>query len=368
MRDSSSTTARPRHLSRAAIQMRFAHPPRPMAALLRNPFHAGALDKRPASPKPPPLAAAAAPVDLADKPSASHNEHSRDAPPLPPGAWDSHMHIIDPDRHPLSPSAVYQPSKFTVAQAVAFESAIGAANVVIVQPSIYDNDNACLLEALKVLGPSRARAVVAFDPQHTAPAVLHDWHKLGVRGVRINLQSTARTMPDADIEALLHRYAAAVRPVGWVIQLYVPMAMVTTLERIVPALGVRIVIDHLGSPDLPARGSSCDPYALDGFAALARLLQAGGTYVKMSAPYRLSKRGAAGGGDDDDYLRDVEPVAREILRIAGRSNVVFATDWPHTRFEGLNIRPWIEHVVKWCHGDQGLIERVFKGNAEDLWA
>lgn len=281
------------------------------------------------------------------------------------------MHIIDPERYPLSPTAVYQPSKFTAAQAVSFESSIGAANMVVVQPSIYENDNSCLLDALRILGPARTRGVVAFDPATTSPQVLHDWHKLGVRGVRINLQSTARTMDHAEIEAVLHRYADAVRPLGWAIQLYIPMGMATTLERIVPSLGgVKIVIDHLGSPDVPSSwpsssasssAAAADPYtALDGFASLARLLQAGSTYVKMSAPYRLSKR--------DDYIRDVEPVARELLRIAGRTRVVFATDWPHTRFEGLNIRPWIEHVMNWCDGDQGLVERVFKGNAEELWA
>lgn len=353
-----------------------------MAALLRNPFHAGVLDKRPLSPRP--LSPASPAIDCADKPTAFHNEHTtrtttsqyhlqrRDASTttttrLPPGSWDSHMHIIDPERYPLSPTAIYKPSKFSVAQAVSFESSIGASNFVIVQPSIYHNDNSCLLDALRILGPARARGVVAFDPQQTPPSLLHDWHKLGVRGVRINLQSTAQSMADAEIEAVLHRYADAVRPLGWVIQLYIPMGMVTTLERLVPALGgVKIVIDHMGSPDFPSSSSSStaplvDPYTtLDGFASLVRLLQAGSTYVKMSAPYRLSKR--------HNYLRDVEPVARELLRVAGRSNVLFATDWPHTRFEGLNIRPWIEHVTNWCEGDQRLVERVFKGNAEDLWA
>lgn len=346
-----------------------------MAALLWNPFHAVVLDKRPLSPRP-----LSSPVidRVDDKPTAEHNEHTThtseqkiqrkdDAstltPRLPPGSWDSHMHIIDPERYPLSPTAIYKPSKFTVAQAVSFESSIGASNIVIVQPSIYDNDNSCLLDALRIFGPARARGVVAFDPQQTPPNALQDWHKLGVRGVRINLRSTAQAMADAEIEAVLHRYADAVRPLGWVIQLYVPMGMVTTLERLVPALGgVKIVIDHMGSPDFPSSSAQAlvDPYTLDGFASLVRLLQAGRTYVKMSAPYRLSKR--------DNYIRDVEPVARELLRVAGRTNVLFATDWPHTRFEGLNIRPWIEHVMNWCDGDQGLVGRVFKGNAEELWA
>ncbi len=101
-----------------------------------------------------------------------------------------------------------------------------------------------------------------------------------------------------------------------------------------------------------------DPYALPGFAALIRLLEAGHTFVKLSALYRISKRAD---------LRDPEPVAKEIIRVAGKTRVVFATDWPHTRFEGLDIRPFIEKVLDWCDDDSNLAERLFRGNAEDLW-
>jgi predicted TIM-barrel fold metal-dependent hydrolase len=60
-------------------------------------------------------------------------------------------------------------------------------------------------------------------------------------------------------------------------------------------------------------------------------------------------------------------MARELLRIAGKTSVVFATDWPHTRFEGLDIRPFIERVIEWCGRDEKLIDRLFRGNAEQLW-
>lgn len=326
------------------------------------------------------------------------------------------MHIIDPEQYPLSPTAIYRPSKFTISQAVSFEESIGASNIVIVQPSIYENDNSCLLDALKVLnnppppttnttttttttGGGRggcARGVVSFDPETTPLTTLQEWHQLGVRGVRINLQSTAKTMAHAEMKTVVRRYADAVRPLGWVIQLYIPLDLVTALEPLVPTLGgVRIIIDHLGSPNFltspspspspstllspppspcpPQKGAKeeeeeeegkgkggPDPYRLDGFASLVRLLQSGHTYVKMSAPYRLGKR--------EEYLTDVQPFAREIIRVAGRSRVVFASDWPHTRFEGLNIQPWIQQVMDWCEGDRELEERIFRSNAEELWA
>lgn len=356
-----------------------------MATLLRNTIRTGVLDKRvdkkrALSPRPSTLPTV---VDPGNKPTSLHKEYTpakchQPLQRMPPGSWDSHMHILDADRYPLCPTAVYKPSKHTVAQAVAFETSAGASNIVLVQPSIYGNDNSCLLDALRIFGPTRARGVVAFDTRDTPPATLREWHKLGVRGVRLNLQSTGQTMSQEAMEAVLVRYADAIRPLGWAIQLYIPLAMVKVLEDMVPALGVRICIDHMGSPSLSSSCSSSsstrpkttmmmttttnsshlDPYSLDGFAALVRLLQGGSAYVKMSAPYRLSK--------NHDYIGEVEPIARELLR-AAPSRVVFATDWPHTRFEGLDITPWIQHVMEWC-GDQRMRDRVFRANAEELWS
>lgn len=273
------------------------------------------------------------------------------------------MHILDPDRYPLAPNAVYKPSRHTVPQAVAFEASVGASHVVIVQPSIYGTDDSCLLDALRALGPSRARGVVAFDPDHTSPATLREWHDLGVRGVRLNLQSTGQTFPHHDMVAALCRYADLVRPLGWVVQLYIPLAMVAFLEHIMPSLNVRICIDHMGSPEIAADHDHDNklvhnPYSLDGFSSLVRLLEGGQTYVKMSAPYRLSKH--------PDYISAVKAMAKELLRVAP-TRVLFATDWPHTRFEGLDIRPWIENVRDWC-GDGEVVDRVFRANARELWA
>ncbi|POS70368.1 hypothetical protein DHEL01_v211234 [Diaporthe helianthi] len=354
-----------------------------MAALLRHRFPAGVLDKPPSSPRSRTLSPCPSLIDVKDKPASSHKEDCRTSttttstttststpghllqPPsrIPVGSWDSHMHVVDPNRYPLSAAAVYRPSPFTVSQAIDFETSIGVSQLVIVQPSIYGNDNSCLLDALRAFGPARARGVVAFDPATTPASTLREWHKLGVRGVRLNLRSTDHTMGHAEMEALLRSHADAVRPLGWVIQLYIPLHMVKILEHVMPTLCVRVCIDHMGSPDLPSpphnTTSRLDPYSLNGFSSLIRLLQGRHTYVKLSAPYRLTKA--------SDYIRDVDAVAKELIRVAGPTRAVFASDWPHTRFEGLDIRPWIDHVLSWCGGSQHLAERIFRDNAQELW-
>ena len=110
---------------------------------------------------------------------------SRDSPfeRIPSNSWDSHMHVVDSVKYPLAKDAQYVPKQHLLSEALEFESTVRIRNLVLVQPSIYDYDNTCMLDALRLLGPQRARAVVAFDPNTTTPSTLHEWHSIGVRGV-----------------------------------------------------------------------------------------------------------------------------------------------------------------------------------------
>ncbi|KAI0143783.1 amidohydrolase [Xylariaceae sp. FL1272] len=290
----------------------------------------------------------------------THNQTPVSGPKLPPNSWDSHMHILD-SRFPLSADALYKPAEHTLSDAMTFESSVGLSNIVLVQPSIYGNDNSCIFDALQKLGADRARGVVTFDPATIELDELRTWHELGVRGVRINLKSVGKVMEQAELRETLQMYADAVRPLDWVVQLYLPMQMVPLLERIVPDLGVRVCVDHMGHPplgELEEYRATRDPDRIPGFDAFVRLLRAGKTYVKISAPYRMSGVG--------DGVSDVVPIARKLIQ-AAPDRVVFATDWPHTRFDGLDIRPWVKECVAICDGDEKMVEKLFRDNAEALW-
>lgn len=276
---------------------------------------------------------------------------------LPPGAWDSHMHILDTSTYPLSDRALYRPSRYCLDQAESFQRSVGIDKMVIVQPSIYRFDNSCVLDALRKLGPKRGCAVVSFEPQTVPLSVLQGWHNLGVRAVRVNFSSLDVLPDEEELKALLLRHVEDCKHFDWAIQLFIPMATIAAIETFISELPVRVCFDHMGHPSLPDTLTS-DPYAIRGFKSLVNLLQGGNTFVKLSAPYRLTSA--------RDYSR-VEPVAKELIHLFGKSRVVFATDWPHTRFEGLNIRPWTEDVLNWCGDDVVLVERLFRGNAEDLW-
>jgi predicted TIM-barrel fold metal-dependent hydrolase len=291
--------------------------------------------------------------------NAKTNDVSRLSRPLPAGTWDSHMHIVEPDRFPLHASAKYKPHPHTLADARAFYDPFGIQNMVIVQPSIYGNDNSCTLQALRDLTPKHGRAVIQFDPEAVSERELREWHELGVRGVRVNLVSVGREVTGLELRQELERYAKIIRPFHWVLQLYIPLKMATALEDVVPGLGVKVCIDHFGSPSLPDPydpSKAIKPYDLSGFESVVRLLQKQ-TWVKISGQYRISK---------DPELRDLDSVGRELIKEAP-NRVVYATDWPHTRFENIDSVPFIEMCYDWCGKGTGLTEKLFRSNAEELW-
>ncbi|EQL34728.1 hypothetical protein BDFG_03436 [Blastomyces dermatitidis ATCC 26199] len=306
--------------------------------------------------------------------SSSSSTHTPNSMPrcLPANSWDSHMHIVEPSRYPLSAAAAYTPCKpHNLSDALAFESTLGIRNLVLVQPSIYGYDNSCLLDGLKQLGPKHGRGVVCFNAAaiideerrrrgHDDEGTLATWHRLGVRGVRLNFVSVPQQLSAGELQNMLRRYADVIRDLGWVLQLYAPMETLPHLVPITPQLGVKVCLDHFAKPTLPLSSSSSpfNPYALPGFTALISLLEQGSTYVKISAPYRLS---------DDPQFQHLGVLARKLMR-AGRERLVFATDWPHTRFKGIDIAPFAETCLRWCaEEDAGMAERLFRRNAEALW-
>lgn len=276
--------------------------------------------------------------------------------PSPPiNAWDGHMHIVDTKRFPLSSNANYKPHEASLESALINARELNLPKLVFVQPSPYGTDNACLIDALKAVGSHRGRGVVALDPAQTSPEKLREWHTLGVRGVRLNFKSMGQKPSQQDITQLLQAYADALRPMKtWILQLYVDLAVLVDIEPILPRLGVKVVFDHYGSPPVV----NSDPTQLLGWQSLIRMMQSGLAYVKISAPYRLST---------DPSYADLEHMTKELLQVRGGKSVVFASDWPHTRYEGVCISLFMENCLKWCDHDQSLSNNLFRDNAKALW-
>jgi predicted TIM-barrel fold metal-dependent hydrolase len=128
---------------------------------------------------------------------------------VPARACDCHTHIFgDTGRFPFSPARTYTPEPATVDEMRKLHRALHTERVVIVQPSVYGTDNACLVDAIKQLG-SGARGIAVIDDQ-TSEATLDEMYRAGIRGIRLNLQTAFQ----ADPALARQRFQSAVER-GW---------------------------------------------------------------------------------------------------------------------------------------------------------
>jgi predicted TIM-barrel fold metal-dependent hydrolase len=237
--------------------------------------------------------------------------HTAPAFEVPAGACDCHVHVFGPaDRFAFAPDRRYTPGPASVEDLMALQRTLNLERVVIVQPSVYGSDNACTIDALRRLGAC-ARAVAVIDGA-TSDAALRAMHEAGVRGLRLNLETTGKHDPVLARE-LLVQAVARVAPLGWHVQVYTSLAVIAALGETIQSLPVPLVVDHFGRADA-AKGIS-----QPGFDALVALVKSGKVYVKLSAPYRISAQ--------PDYA-DAAPIARALIE-ANPDRMLWGSDWPH---------------------------------------
>lgn len=227
------------------------------------------------------------------------------------GICDCHTHVFPPAADfPFAAGRHYTPALASIESLHAMHRSIGVERVVIVHPSPYGSDNACLLWALQAIGEN-ARGVAVIDGA-TSVQTLTALHAAGVRGTRLNLETVGQNDPSVAQQHLL-RTAKQVAPFGWHIQLYTNLGVIEGLHDTILQSPTPVVIDHFGR--LKANASLDQP----GFEALLSLVRAGKVYVKLSAAYRVS--------DAPDYA-DVAPFAQALID-ANPDRMLWGTDWPH---------------------------------------
>jgi predicted TIM-barrel fold metal-dependent hydrolase len=229
---------------------------------------------------------------------------------VPAHACNSHVHVIgDMAQFPMIASRRYTPALATTAMLAGMHRALGIDRAVVVQPSVYGADNACLLAALRELG-SKARGIAVVS-QDASDAVLDELDAAGVVGLRIRPDAT---VPDVvAFGRRLRDVADRIAGRGWHIQTSLKPAAIAELQDCLAALPVPVVFDHFAG----ASPEDLDRSRLD---AVFSLLKAGCCYVKLSAPYHASKV--------PDYA-DMTAVARALVA-ANSACVLWGSDWPHT--------------------------------------
>ncbi|KAF3937560.1 hypothetical protein ABW19_dt0205796 [Dactylella cylindrospora] len=307
----------------------------------------------------------------------SHNARARSlgiralsTVPLPPGSWDSHVHVVDETQFPLHPSHPYRPKIATLESLLSFHRSLSPAitHPVIVSLSVYANDNRCLLHALQQLS-GRGRGVVGIDPATVTDKELEEMHAIGVRGVRLNLKSSLVELSRKEFEKTLWEYTERLKLQSlkrkWALQIHLGLPQVTQIADILPKLGVTVIIDHLAHPaiDRPAREQ-------EGYKDFLRLLSNGDVYTKLSGTDRFPTLPLT-----DEYCSEVVKLAPE--------RTVWSSDWPHTGgvkgnpggdrnkvqdFRQVDDEGTVKRAVEiWCRGDEEVVRKIWRDNARELW-
>ncbi len=231
---------------------------------------------------------------------------------LPPGACDTHVHVFDPARHPYEAARTYTPGEASVQALTRWQDGLGLTRTVLVQPSVYGTDNACLLASLASLGPHRARGIAVVADEGPGDRVLVSMQAAGVRGVRLNIEVEGCTA-DA-VRARLRSLCWLRGMPGWGLQLHASLPLTLALLDDLAALGVPVVLDHYAGIHKQPPGDA------RAWAPLLDFLRGGPGHVKLSAPYRSHARW------DGAALADLAAT----LAGAAPGRVLWGSDWPHT--------------------------------------
>jgi len=266
---------------------------------------------------------------------------------VPDGACDTHLHVYD-TRYPLAPTALGPAPAASVEDYRKVQSRLGLTRAVIVQPTAYGFDNRCTLDGIAALGLERTRGIAVVD-EAVADDELRRLTRGGIRGVRFQM------LPGGAIPTWdrLDRIAARVQDTGWHVQLQLDGRTLPERESRIRAWPGRIVIDHVGK--------FLEPVPLDhpGFRCLAGLLDTGRVWVKLSAPYEVSRSGAP-------RYEDVGRIARELVRLAPE-RMLWASNWPHP---GIKRKPseaaLLDLLTDWAP-DEATRRRILVDNPAEVY-
>jgi len=273
------------------------------------------------------------------------------AKPLPAGAWDSHSHVFGtPEAYPLFAERRYDPPLAPGEAYLAMLDAVGFEHGVIVHPSAYGFDNSCSGDAI-ALAPGRLSGVCLVDPA-ISDADLAALDRAGFRSIRFTVTARAAAFAGSlnfdDLETLAPR----MRALGWYADIWAPCAQIVAAAPRLAAIGMPVVIDHMGYFDVAA--GVADPL----FQNYLAMLRDGDFWVKTT-PIRLVR-----GEPEAEAIR---PFHEAVLN-AVPDRALFGSDWPYLSMDA--NRPDTGHLVDlfdaWTP-DDALRQKVFVDNPQRLF-
>ena len=267
---------------------------------------------------------------------------------MPAGACDTHMHFYDA-RYPKHPDGVTPAPDALVDQYRKLMGWLGHERVVVVQPNAYGDDNRLTMDSVAALGQDKARAIVVVKPG-VSDAELERLTKAGARGIRIMCLPPGHLKWDVMDEMI-----ARVRPFGWHPIVQFDGREFPDREAQLKRIEGDYIIDHIGKFLEPV------PTDHTAFKTLLRLLDRGNCYVKISAPYEVSRVGAPG-------FDDVGALAKALAK-AAPDRLLWASNWPHPGMEGdryPNDVAMLDLMLDWVP-DEASRHKMFVENPARLY-
>ena len=294
-----------------------------------------------------------------------HFEKSVYAHPLPERGCDCHVHVFGPfEQFSLASDRSYTPGPASVEELTGLLSRLGLRRVVVVQASPQGTDNRCLVNALEHINSSKrlqARGVAVID-EEASEAELIRLNNAGVRGVRVNLETSGQHDPEF-VRHALQWAAQKVKSLNWHIQIYTTLEVIEAVSDCLLTLPVPVVVDHFG------RITASQGAEQTGFQNLLKMVASGRIWVKLSAVHRIS---------DQPDAADARIFVEALVR-AHPDRMLWGSDWPHTgvwpgqhrspavleRFHAIDDEGALQRISQWVEAANWI--KILQTNPEQLY-
>ena len=249
----------------------------------------------------------------------------------------------------------YRPPEAPLDAYMALAQRLGFERFVFVQPSPTVSTIAAMLDAMRQIGTARCRGVVDLDETATEPATLQEWHRLGVRGIRVNVSPVRKPEPGlADaMRPRIRRLGALAAGLGWHLDCLTRAGWCTELLDEMRALPVDFSVAHLGL--FPAADGVKQP----GFQEFLALVGAAPRrcWVKLTGVYRMAT------GPD---FADAAPMARALIA-AAPDRIIWGSDYPHLSFhDKVGSVQLLNLLAQWAP-DEATRRRILVDNPAALF-
>jgi predicted TIM-barrel fold metal-dependent hydrolase len=266
----------------------------------------------------------------------------------PANACDCHMHIYDERFPPVRPTGSRHQTGARVSEYRRIQTRLGTTRNVVVTPASAVTDNGVTLDAIEQLGPT-ARGVAVVHPDVT-DAELKTLAAGGIRGIRFSVFDPRSAATRVD---MVEPLAGRVADLGWHVQLHMRADQIAENAALCERLPCALVFDHMGR--LPQPMGAAHP----AFAVIARLMERGRAWVKLSGAYMDTQIGPP-------TYADAAAVARAFVA-ANADRVVWGSDWPHpTESDKPDDAVLFDLLADWAP-DEAVRRRILVHNPARLY-